>query len=52
MQEYINKIIKTGLSNGLTIEQITSNPEAAAKAYLKTQLQAIDKAGDQLRATA
>lgn len=45
MQEYINNIIETGLRNGLTLEQIASNPDAAAKAYLDSQLKAIKNAG-------
>ena len=45
METYIENIIKTGLANGLTIDQLMSNPEAAAKAYMESQLKAIDKAG-------
>ena len=32
MKTYIENIIKTGLENGLTLDQLMSNPEAAAKA--------------------
>jgi len=45
MKNYIDQIIKTGLANGLTIEQMMLNPEASAKAYLESQLKAIDNAG-------
>ena len=48
MNTYIENIIKTGLANGLTLEQMMSNPEAAAKAYLESQLKAIDNAGEAL----
>jgi len=45
MKNYIDKIIETGLKNGLTIDQLMSNPEAAAKAYLESQLKSINEAG-------
>ena len=45
MNDYINNIIKTGLANGLTLEQMAANPEATAKAYFQSQLIAIEKAG-------
>ena len=48
MNTYIENIIKTGLANGLTLEQMMSNPEAAAKAYLESQFKAIAKAGEAL----
>jgi Tfp pilus assembly protein PilO len=50
MKDYIENIIKTGLANGLTLEQLMSNPDAAAKAYLESQLKAIDQAGNDLLA--
>jgi|GEM_PF-4404011 len=49
MQDYINKIIKTGLENGATLEQMMANPEAAASSYLSSQLKALEKAEDQIR---
>ena len=36
------------LANGVTLEQMMSNPEAAAKAYLDSQLKEIEKAGAEL----
>ena len=48
MNDYIQKIIATGIANGVTLEQMMLNPEAAAKAYLDSQLKAIDKAGAKL----
>jgi hypothetical protein len=48
MKEYIEKIIATGLANGLTLDQIASDPQAAAKAYLDSELKAIDDAGKKL----
>ena len=48
MNDYIQKIINTGLANGLTIEQLMSDPKAAAAAYLESQLKAIDKAGAEI----
>lgn len=45
MQNYINNIIKTGIANGLSKEEILKNPKKAAKAYLEAQLKSIDKAG-------
>ncbi len=48
MNEYIQKIIATGIANGLTAEQLMSNPQAAAKAYLESQLSAIEKAGSDI----
>jgi hypothetical protein len=48
MEAYIQEIIKTGLANGATIEQMMSNPELAAKAYLESQLKSIDKIGKEL----
>ena len=48
MKTYIENIIKTGLANGLTLEQMMANPEAAAKAYLESQLKAIENAGNKL----
>ena len=51
MQDYINSIIATGLANGTTLEEMMSNPELAAKAYLNSQLSAIDNAGNELLKT-
>ena len=48
MQEYINKIIKTGLANGLTMEQMMSDPKKAHKAYLDAQLLSIAECGQEL----
>jgi hypothetical protein len=48
MNDYIQKIIATGIANGVTLEEMMSNPEAAAKAYLDSQLKAIDKAGAEI----
>ena len=48
MNDYIHRIIAAGIANGVTLEQMMSNPEAAAKAYLDSQLRAIDKAGADL----
>ena len=42
MQNYIDKIIANGLKNGATLEQMLANPEAAALAYLNSQLKALD----------
>lgn len=50
METYIQNIIKTGLANGATLEQMMANPQAAAKAYLESQLKAIDKAVEELKA--
>lgn len=44
METYIANIIKTGLANGATLEQMMANPELAHKAYLDAQLRALDKA--------
>jgi hypothetical protein len=49
MEDYIKRIIETGLANGLTVEQLLSNPQAAAKAYLDSQLKAIDKAAELIK---
>jgi len=49
MNTYIENIIKTGLANGATLEEMMANPEAAHKAYLEAQLKAIDKAGEKLK---
>jgi hypothetical protein len=43
MQDYINSIVKTALANGLTIEQITNNPDAVMKAHLFAQYRVIEK---------
>mgnify|MGYP003654496616 CR=1 FL=1 len=51
MQDYINSIIATGLANGTTLEEMMSNPALAAKAYLNSQLSAIDNAGNELLKT-
>lgn len=48
MEAYIKNIIKTGLANGSTLEQMMADPQAAAKAYLESQLRAIDKAGEEI----
>lgn len=49
MQDYVNKIIATALHNGLTLEQIASaDPAKLAEAHLAAQIDAIDKAGEQL----
>lgn len=49
MKAYIENIIKTGLANDLTLDQIKANPEAAAKAYLQSQLKAINASGKQIQ---
>ena len=46
MATYIEQMIKTALSNGMTMEQIANNPDAVAKANYFAQLRAIEKAGD------
>ncbi len=49
MKTYIENIIKTGLANGATLEQMMNNPELAAKAYLNSQLKAIDWVGEEAK---
>lgn len=43
MQDYVNKIIQRGLDNGVSIEEMMSDPKKAAQAYLKSQMKALDK---------
>jgi len=45
METYIENIIKTGLANGLTMDQLMVNPEAAAKAYLFSQFRELKRVG-------
>ena len=48
MKTYIENIIKTGLANGLTVEQLLNNPEAVAKAYFNSQIQNINIQGENI----
>ena len=49
MEDYMQKIIETALSNGLTLEQIMANPERAHRSYLESQLKAIDEEGEKVK---
>ena len=48
-QQYAEAVIKTAMSNGMSIEDIMSKtPEELAEAHLSVQLKSIVQAGKQL----
>ena len=49
MNEFIQKVIKRGLENGLTPEQIMANPQAAAQAYIDAEERMLQEAAAEVR---